>query len=228
MKDRIYKIIDLFRYKRILDFQDKRIKEFYDVDGCGLEIEFGIVYERKSRVYIETGLRKIKSIVGNKGKFVTDLSIGKDINVEIVLKPFDKEDLKNLFNDIKEVIAYYENLVFDENCGVHANFRGDDTLKREFYYVLVNGGYDSEKFVHSKYKTDFMDIVKLDTGETMSYEGYIDYQKKVAAKYVGINFLKDNLIEVRILDLNWDHIEYVIDLYEKTKSQLVSTKYRTQ
>lgn len=190
-----------------------------------MEIEFGIVYEMRSRVYIETGLKKMKGIVNGKGKFVTDLSIGKDINVEIVLKPFGKKYLKKLFNDIKEVINYYENFIFDEHCGVHANFRGNDTIKREFYNVLLNGGYDSKRFVHNKYKTDFMDIVKLKTGEIMNYEGYVEYQKKVAAKYAGINFLKDNLIEVRILDLNWDNIEYVIDLYEKVKSQAGSAKY---
>ena len=46
-------------YMKILQIQDKHVKDFFDMDGCGLEIEFGVVYEARCRVYIETGLKKL-------------------------------------------------------------------------------------------------------------------------------------------------------------------------
>jgi hypothetical protein len=197
--------------------QDDDKKEFFDMDGCGLEIEFGVFYERRCRTYIETGLRKMKELVGKHGKFVPDMTIGQDFNVEIVLLPLGKEPLQQLFMEIKSIIDFYENFLFDENCGIHANFRADDNLKRAFYGVLVNGGYDSSRFIHSKYKMDFMDIVRKADGDLMTYDEYIDFQNRIGAKYAGVNFLKNNLVEFRTLDLNWDDIEYVYDLYERAK-----------
>jgi len=204
-------------YKRILKMKSDDVKEFFNRDGCGLEIEFGVNYERRCRSYIETGLRKMKDTVGNYGKFVPDMSIGHDFNVEIVLVPLLKEPLKRLFFEIKSIIDFYENFLFDENCGIHANFRADEKLKRTFYSVLVNGGYDSARFIHSKYKMDFMDIVRKPSGELMSYDEYFTHQNRVSAKYAGVNFLKDRLVEFRTLDFNWDDIDYVYDLYERAK-----------
>ena len=212
---------DLFYYKRLLKFKDDDKKDFFNKKGCGLEIEFGVKYERRCRWYIKTGLKKIKAVVGNKGKFVPDMTIGKDLNVEIVLNPLEKEELRELFFEIKEVIDFYENFVFDEHCGIHANFLADEELKEKFYDRLVNGGYDSKRFTHSKYKTDFMDIVFLEDGGVRDYKGYLDYQNRVAAKYAGVNFLKKNLVEFRTLDLKWDDIEYIINLYEEVESEHV-------
>lgn len=41
----------------------------------------------------------------------------------------------------------------------------------------------------------------------------------ISAKYTAVNFLKKNLIEFRALNLNWDSIEYTIDLFEKVKKR---------
>lgn len=218
-KENYYKAIDLRRYKKLLKMQDQHKKEFFDVDGCGIEIEFGVVYEYRCRKYVETGLKKIKDAVGNYGKFVPDRSIGRDLDVEIVLIPLEKQMLKGLFLEIQEIIEYYENFIFDDFCGIHANFRASDALKRYFYEVLVSGGYDSSRFSHTKYKTDFMDIVRKKDGTQRSYDEYVTHQKNISAKYAGVNFLKDNLVEFRTLDLNWDDIEYVIDLFEEAKRQ---------
>ncbi len=209
--------LDVKKYKKILQMVSDDDKEFFQSDGCGLEIEFGMQYERRCRYYIATGMRKIKAIVGNNGKFVPDMTIGNDLNVEIVLVPLMKEPLKKLFLEIKSVLDFYENFVFDSNCGIHANFRANDKLKRAFYSVLVNGGYDSSRFIHSKYKMDFMNIARKAKGELMTYDEYISFQNRVSAKYAGVNFLKDELVEFRTLNLNWDDIAYVYDLYEKAK-----------
>ena len=216
-KNTMMKYVDMLKYKRLLKMQNDDTKEFFNVDGCGLEIEFGVDYEKRCRHYIENGLKMLKSAVGSSGKFVPDMTIGHDLNVEIVLNPFEKDDLKDLFATIKEIILYYENFVFDENCGVHANFRADDDLKRLFYESLADGGYDSSRFIHSKYKTDFLNIVMRDNDLRLSYDEYIEYQLSVSGKYAGINFLKENLVEFRTLDLNWDDIEYVIDVYEDAR-----------
>lgn len=214
----IYRKRDLFKYKRMLNFKNSKKKEFFDVDGCGLEIEIAMTYEYRCRKYIETGLAKLKEAVGDYGKFVADRSIGSDLNIEIVLVPLDTVRLREVFSAIKEVVDYYDNLMFDENCGVHANFRADDALKRCFYEVLLSG-YDSKRFRHSKYKTDFIEnAVRED--RTLTYDEYIDFQKRVSAKYAGVNFLKEKLVEIRTLDLNFDNIEYVIGLYDRARDLL--------
>ena len=208
---------DLHRYSRILRMQNRHKKEFFDKDGCGLEIEFGVEYEQRCRVYIETGLRKLKAHVGQHGKFTTDPSIGSFLDVEIVLKPYDREKLKPLFDGIVDIIGFYENFVFNENCGVHANFRADDALKESFYNVLVDGRYDSERFSHSKYKADFMKTVTAPDGTIRSYTDYIKHQNTVGAKYCGVNFLKEHLVEVRTLNLSWEDICFFWDAYDEAK-----------
>ncbi len=210
---------DKKQYMKILNIRDKHNKEFFDVDGCGLEIEFGVVYEPRCRVYIATGLKKIKEFVGNRGKFVIDDSIGKFLNIEIVLNPFFREELKPIFEGIVDILSFYENFVFDDNCGIHANFRADERLKESFYNVLSDGRYDSGRFSHSKYKKDFNETILNADGSKKSYADYIAYQNTVGAKYCGINFLKPRLVEVRTLNLSWDDIEFFCDAYEEAKKQ---------
>ena len=215
---------DMFAFKRILKMKSDNVKSFFNMRGCGLEIEFGVIYQTVSSRYIKTGLEKIKSIVGANGKFVTDITVNHDFNVEIVLNPLSKQDLKPIFDNITEVLYYYENFVHDENCGVHANFLGDYELKKEFYECLVSGGYDSSRFDHNKYKVDLLEIAaRTPDSSLMSYDQYLHYQKNISGKYTAVNFLKDNLIEFRALDLNWSDIEYVIDLYESVASPALIT-----
>ena len=219
---RIYAQYDKWRYSRLLEMQDDDVKEYFNKDGCGLEIEFGVVYERRCRTYIETGLKKLKEYVGKRGKFVPDSSIGQYLNVEIVLNPFLKEDLKEIFEGIKNIIDFYENFVFNETCGIHANFRADDELKRAFYDVLADGRYDSSRFSHSKYRTDFMAIVNNPDGTKKSYEEYLNYQHQVGAKYVGINFLKEHLVEIRTLNFVWEDVAFFYDAYEEAKKKVAA------
>ena len=208
---------DKRNYTKILNIQDKHNKEYFDMDGCGLEIEFGVVYEPRCRVYIETGLKKIKEFVGTRGKFVIDDSIGKFLNVEIVLKPFTRDELRPIFEGIFDIINFYENFVFDENCGIHANFRADSQIKENFYKLLSDGRYDSERFSHNKYKSDFNATIKKSDGQIKTYDEYIDYQNTIGAKYCGVNFLKKNLLEVRTLNFSWSDVEFFYDIYEEAK-----------
>jgi len=154
--------------------------------------------------------------VGNRAKFTTDPSIGSSLNVEIVLRPYKRKELKALFDGIVEIIGFYENFVFNENCGVHANFRADDRLKEAFYKILADGRYDSKRFSHSKYKVDFAETIVKPDGSRRTYEEYVLFQKNVGAKYCGVNFLKDNLIELRTLKLSWDDVTYFYDIYDET------------
>lgn len=204
-------------YMKILQIQDEHVKDFFDMDGCGLEIEFGVVYEARCRVYIETGLKKLKAFVGNRGKFVLDDSIGKFLNVEIVLNPFLPEELEPIFKGILDILNFYDNFVVDENCGVHANFRADDEIKERFYDLLSDGRYDSDRFSHSKYKADFNETIRNENGSMKSFQDYLKYQQIVGAKYCGVNFLKDNLLEVRTLNLSWDDVMYFYEIYEAAK-----------
>ena len=218
IKEKLYERLDKRRYSRILNMQDGNLKEFFDKDGCGLEIEFGVEYEYRCRAYIETGLTKIKEFVGNRGKFVPDRSIGSFLNVEIVLNPFLRQDLKPIFDGIVSIINFYENFVFTDTCGVHANFRADENLKEIYYNLLADGRYDSSRFSHSKYKIDFMSIITNADGSKKTYQEYLEYQHKVGAKYCGINFLKENLIEARTLTLSWSDVEYFYDIYDEART----------
>ena len=173
--------VDSFRFKRMLSLKNKHKKEFFNQNGCGLEIEFGVNYSHVSSAYIRTGLLKLKQCVGGRGKFVTDNTIGCDMNFEIVLDPQSKEDLKNVVIHIKEILGYYENFVLNEHCGVHANFLADENLKKAFYDKLVGGYYKPEMFTHNKYKVDFLEIAVRD-GKKLSYEEFAAYQKNVSAK----------------------------------------------
>ena len=215
-----YKSYDKWHYSRLLEMQDDDVKDYFNKDGCGLEIEFGVVYERRCRTYIETGLKKLKEFVGSRGKFVPDSSIGQFLNVEVVLNPFLKDELKEVFEGVKNIVDFYENFVFNETCGIHANFRADEKLKRAFYAVLSDGRYDSERFSHSKYRTDFMAIVMNPDGSKKSYDDYINYQNQVGAKYVGINFLKEHLVEIRTLNFVWEDVEFFYDAYEEAKKRV--------
>ncbi|MGI6005730.1 MAG: hypothetical protein ACOX88_10065 [Christensenellales bacterium] len=219
MKKRIGKMRDMYIIRnRILRLRDKHRKKFYknSYGKCGLEIEFGVNYTGTSTGYIKKGLQKMKEAVGNRGKFVEDLTIGRDLNFEIVLDPMDKDELAEVFNKIVDILEFYEDFVFDDNCGVHANFRADDVQKRLFYNRLVAGGYDSQRFSHNKYKIDFMKLAAKRDGTFRTYEEFVQYQKDVCSKYSSVNFLKENLIEFRALDLNLDDILYVYDLYRQT------------
>lgn len=216
---RLYEFLDRHRFQRLLNMQDKHIKEFFDVDGCcGLEIEFGVIYEQRYRAYIETGLQKMKEFVGTRGKFVPDDTIGRFLNVEIVLNPFPKDELKEIFDGICSILSFYDNFIFDDFCGVHANFRADSALKESFYNILTDGRYDVSRFNHGKYRTDFISSCTKADGTLRSYSEYLDYQNTVGAKYCGVNFLKKNLVEVRTLNLCWKDVEFFIDAYEEARS----------
>lgn len=218
MKHIIRRFFDRKSYERLLAFKDSDKKVFFDVeDCCGLEIEFAVTYERRSRTYIKTGLTKLKELVAGKGKFVKDNSIGAFLNVEIVLNPFPLNELKPLFEDICSIINFYDNFEFTDNCGVHANFRADEELKKCFFEVLVNDKYKNKTLLHSKYKKDFMQLAVNGDGSFKNYEEYREFQNKIGDKYCSVNFLKENLIEVRSLSLSWEDVEFFYDVYVEAK-----------
>lgn len=213
-KNAVRRFYDRKRYERLLRFKDDDKKEFFDVEGrVGLEIEFAVEYDRRSSTYIEVGLTKMKELIRGKGKFVRDASIDSFLNVEIVLNPFTMEELEVIFNDICTIIDFYDNFVFTENCGLHANFRADEKLKRKYYDLLVKNNYNSAELKHSKYKKDFMDIVTKKDGSIMSYDEYLEFQRNVGDKYCSVNFLKEKLLEVRSLDLKWEDVVHFHNIY---------------
>jgi len=212
---------DMKEFRKILRMQsdNKRYKQFFGVEGCGLEIEFGVKYDMFSSRYTKTGLEKMRAAVGNRGKFVPDITIRNDFTVEIVLNPLSTSELHEVFDRITEILYCYDNFCFDENCGVHANFLADENVKESFYNLLLAGAYDSERFIHNKYKQNILDLAcRTKTGAPMNYQEFYAYQNEVCGKYVSVNFLKKRLIEFRSLKLNWEDIDYVIGLYEAVSS----------
>ncbi|MCL1912769.1 MAG: hypothetical protein FWG10_02495 [Eubacteriaceae bacterium] len=202
-------------FRRILRMGDDNLKSFYNLRGCGLEIEFGINYSKESSRYIKTGLEKMVNVVGDKGKFVPDITISSDFNVEIVLLPMTKEELKPLFLKICEILDFYDDFVFSDKCGLHATFLANDEEKKLFFDLMADGGYNQDFFDHNKYKVSFSELIKMTPdGSIMSYEDYLAYQNEIWGKYTSINFLKPDLVEFRSLKLSWEQIEYVYNAFE--------------
>jgi hypothetical protein len=216
----------MLAFRRILWMKSdsKRFKEFFNQPGCGLEIEFGISYRECDSRYIKTGLEKLHAAVSGYGKFVPDITVQRDFNIEIVLNPLPKDILARVYWDIKRIIDCYDNFIVDENCGIHANFLADWSLKERFYSSLLHGGYDSSRFSHNKYKVDFWQIASSKPdGALMTFEEFVDYQRRICGKYTAVNFLKGSLIEFRALDYSWENIAYVIDLYEAAAEDIKQT-----
>ncbi len=222
LKQRTREHLDRLRYNRILKMTNRHKKEYYNEGGCGLEIEFAVEYEPRCRVYIGTGLQKLKDFVGSRGKFTTDPSIGSFLNVEIVLRPFPRDELHEIFSGIVDILSFYENFKFTDHCGVHATFRAEADLKKAFYEILTDGRYDSSRFRHNKYKADFMKTATTSSGCLRSYEEYITYQEKVGTKYCGVNFLKAHLVEIRTLNLDWDDVSFFYDAYEEAEARIAA------
>ena len=63
-----------------------------------------------------------------------------------------------------------------------------------------------------------MSIITNADGSKKNYQEYLEYHHKVGAKYCGINFLKENLIEARTLTLSWSDVEYFYDIYDEDRT----------
>lgn len=183
--DKLLDIKSALKYKRNLP----KIKYNY----VGLEIEIAVNFTRSRHTFIRTLLKKIKSVVGDNGFFVKDNTILGDYSFEIVLDPMSIKKVCVIYKKIMDIVKFSDgSICFDKehNCGLHMNFNQYDieNINESHKRLLILMNQKSQYFEENIYKRVFYDF---------DFENYLEFQKDVASKYVGINYLDKKLVEVR-------------------------------
>lgn len=159
----------------------------------GLEIEIAIEYQRDRYSFIRTLLKNIKKVVGDNGYFVKDGTILGTYSFEIVLDPMSTKKAAKIYKKLMEIVKFSDgSICFDKehNCGLHMNFNQYDieNINESHKRLLILMNQKSQYFEENIYKRVFYDF---------DFENYLEFQKDVASKYVGINYLDKKLVEVR-------------------------------
>lgn len=222
--------IEAIDYDEVIDFEEER-KNFYreinrllqinsrtdyyvedNVFGFGLEIEVSAKVQRTHFMFLMAMLNNIVNLVNYRGNFVFDRTIKGDYGFEICLDPLEKEECLRLYSKIREIIDFSNGIlsVNKENaCGLHINIKANELIKSEKYHQLfdVIDENDDETFVFNEYKK----IVMFD-----DYQSYLDYQLEIANKYLAVNLLKPNLIELRCVnsEIKMDKLKILLDKIE--------------
>lgn len=159
----------------------------------GFEIEIAVNFDRSRYSFIRTLLKKIKEIVGDNGYFTKDGTILGDYSFEIVLDPMSIKKSIKIYRDIMNIVEFSDgSICFDKehNCGLHCNFNqyDIDDINEAHQRLLCLIHQKSQYFEENIYKRTFY---KFDFNE------YLEFQKNISAKYVGVNYLDKKLVEVR-------------------------------
>lgn len=164
--------------------------------GYGLEIEVSAMVQRTHFVFLKTMLNNIINVMNYRGNIVSDRTIKGDYGFEICLDPLEMNEVLDVYYRIREIIDFSSGVLevsAAKACGLHINIKADERIKAEkfkqlFDIIDVN---DTETFSFNEYKR-IIDIP--------DYETYLKFQKEVSGKYLAVNLLKDNLIELRCVN----------------------------
>lgn len=201
------------RFDKLLNIQPNygidRIKKPVKFNYIGLEIEIAVIYSRDRYSFIRTLIKQIIKLVGKNGYFTSDGTILGDYSFEIVLDPMSVSKIKRFYKTLLKIIDFSDgSLIFDKdhNCGLHMNFNKYDVNDLEFAHkellLLINE--KPEYFDENVYKRTLYNF---------DYDQYIDFQKNVSSKYVGINYLSKKIIEIRNIKvrLNANELEFIMN-----------------
>lgn len=202
------------RYDQILEVQPPygidRIKKPVDFNSIGLEIEISVNYERERYTFIRTLLKKIKQAVGEDGYFTSDGTILGNYSFEIVLDPLPVKKIKKIYSTLLKIIKFSDGSILmdrEHNCGIHMNFNQYDMTDADASHqrLLLLMKEENEYFEENVYKQVIYNF---------DFEGYLEFQKTVSAKYTAINYLNKKLIEVRNIKvgLSANEMEKVMNL----------------
>lgn len=196
--------IDLQEHITFVESLNKLLKidtrdEYYIVEevfGYGLEIEVSAQIKRTHITFLKTMLLNIINVVNYRGNFVTDRTITGDYGFEICLDPLSKDECLKIYSKIKEIINFSNGVLTVEKkfgCGLHLNIKAEERIKREkftelFELIDIN---NNDIFTFNEYK-------RFITNKT--FDEYLAYQKDISGKYLAINLLKNNLIEIRCVN----------------------------
>ncbi|MDR1782068.1 MAG: hypothetical protein LBR40_03615 [Bacilli bacterium] len=166
------------------------------VFGFGLEIEVSAKVQRTHFMFLIAMLNNIISLVNYRGNFVFDRTIKGDYGFEICLDPLDLEECTEVYYKIREIIDFSNGVLSvskDFACGLHVNIKADEKIKAEKFRALfeIIDVNDTDTYHFNEYKRF------IDKGD---YDNYIKFQQNVANKYLAINLLKKDLIELRCVN----------------------------
>ena len=183
--DKLLEVKPSYGYERELP----KIKFNY----VGLEIEIAVEYQRDRYSFIRTLLKNIKKAVGDNGYFVKDGTILGAYSFEIVLDPMSVKKATKIYKKLMDIVKFSDgSICFDKehNCGLHMNFNQYDieNINESHKRLLILMNQKSQYFEENIYKRVFYDF---------DFEEYLEFQKDIASKYVGINYLDKKLVEVR-------------------------------
>lgn len=220
----MYEAVDLIEerqgfYKSLNELLQINKKEDYyierDVFGYGLEIEVSAMVKRTHITFLKTMLTNIIRVMDYRGNFETDRTIKGDYGFEICLDPLEKDECILLYSKIREIIAFSNNILSTSNdlgCGLHINIRVEEEQKQLTYKKLIEyiKNSDSRLYSYNEYKN----LVEFE-----DYETYYNYQKEISGKYLAINYLKENIVEIRCINPEVD-IELLSKLFSDLESIL--------
>ncbi|MEG0364395.1 MAG: hypothetical protein RR577_02085 [Erysipelotrichales bacterium] len=167
-----------------------------EIFGYGLEIEVSAKVQRTHFMFLKAMLNNIINVVNYRGNFVFDRTIKGDYGFEICLDPLDKDECIRVYSKIREIIDFSSGILDvgpDSGCGLHINIKADERIKSEKFLALFEllNPLDDESFSFNEYKRI------VDKG---NYDNYLEYQKEISGKYLAVNLLKENLIELRCIN----------------------------
>lgn len=196
---------------KINSHNDYYIEE--QIFGYGLEIEVSAKVVRTHFMFLKAMLNNIINVINYRGNFVFDRTILGDYGFEICLDPLEKNECIKIYSKIREIIEFSGDILNVEpknNCGLHINIKADERIKSEKFTQLFNliDKENSDWFVFNEYKK----VVDIE-----SYEEYLNYQKEVSSKYLAVNLLKPNLIELRCVNpkISMKDFEVLLEKIEK-------------
>lgn len=201
---------DLNKMLAINSRTDYYIEE--DVFGFGLEIEVSAKVLRTHITFLKTMIDNIIKVVNYRGNFVFDRTIKGDYGFEICLDPLRKEECLEVYYKIREIIdfsGHILNVSAENNCGLHINLKACEAMKAKkmkelFNLIDVN---DDKTWAFNEYKK----LIDIE-----DYDKYLDFQKTVSGKYLAVNLLKPDLIELRCVksEILYDDLSRLFDQLE--------------
>lgn len=184
--DKVLKIKPAYGYKR-----DLGVVNYSQV---GLEIEVAVHIDRDRYSFIKKLLKQIKLLVGDNGYFTKDNTVLSDYNFEIVLDPLYPKEIYNFYSDLMNIVEFSNGSIEiskECNCGIHFNFNKNDVTDlseahKKLITLFIEKG---EKYFDENVYKQFKCI--------WDFKEYYNFQNKISAKYVWLNYLKTYVIEIR-------------------------------
>ncbi len=185
------------RFDTLLNIQPNygidHVKKPVKFNYIGLEIEIAVIYDRSRYTFIRTLIKQVIKLVGNNGYFTSDGTIIGDYSFEIVMKPMSVPKIVKFYRTLKKIIKFSDgSLAFDKehNCGLHMNFNQYDVpnIEEAHKRLLLLCNEKPEYFDENVYKRTIYNF---------TFKDYVEFQKTVANKYIGINYLNKKIVEIR-------------------------------